>query len=237
MQQKFKGKYVSILGDSISTLDGYNPAGYGIYYGRKSKINNDVQDFKDTYWGKLINYLNANLLVNNSYSGSTVVQEFKEMDFHTSVSPVRINHLNSDTEEPDLIIFYMGANDYYRNKPCEYNFESKFDFVGAYYYTLNELLLRYPKAEIWCITFPCGYEINSNEVYGRKNSYGTPKEKYIDAIIDVVNEVDSERVVLLNLHVLNRYYETKDGVHPTKKGMDDLFEMIKFSINESHTKT
>ena len=71
---KYFGKYFSILGDSISTLDGYNPSGYNIFYtGEKCDIAN-VHDMADTWWEMVINYFCGELLVNNSWSGSQVAK-------------------------------------------------------------------------------------------------------------------------------------------------------------------
>jgi len=36
---KYSGKYFSILGDSISTLDGYNPEGHLVFYAKGGTIN------------------------------------------------------------------------------------------------------------------------------------------------------------------------------------------------------
>lgn len=72
--QCFKDKQFSILGDSISTLEGFNPCGYKIFYDADNGRKFDVKEMNDTWWGKVINYFGGELLVNNSWSGSRVTK-------------------------------------------------------------------------------------------------------------------------------------------------------------------
>ena len=69
-----KAKKVSILGDSLSTLDGWNPAGYKLFYQGGNCEKSGVREYQDTWWGKLIDYLGGELLANNSWSGSRVTK-------------------------------------------------------------------------------------------------------------------------------------------------------------------
>ena len=61
---KYKNKYISILGDSIST--------FAAFYNIERKIISHIATLSDTWWGQVIEKLGAKLLVNNSISGSTV---------------------------------------------------------------------------------------------------------------------------------------------------------------------
>ena len=65
-------KRISILGDSISTLEGYNPLGHNLFFKGEICAKSGVSDMTDTWWGQVINLLGAELLVNNSWSGSRV---------------------------------------------------------------------------------------------------------------------------------------------------------------------
>lgn len=40
---------VSILGDSISTYNGYNPNGYAVYYDEEMQIRNGLKSVYDTW--------------------------------------------------------------------------------------------------------------------------------------------------------------------------------------------
>lgn len=48
------GKQFSVLGDSISTLDGYNPLGYNLFYFGENCFRSGVREMKDTWWGRLL---------------------------------------------------------------------------------------------------------------------------------------------------------------------------------------
>lgn len=48
-KNKYYGKYISILGDSISTLNGYNPRGYKFFYHGDNCKRANVQEDKDTW--------------------------------------------------------------------------------------------------------------------------------------------------------------------------------------------
>ncbi len=66
-QNPFKDKWISILGDSISTYNGWIPEGNEAYYPEKRQIS-----VKDTWWHKLLTKLEAKLCINQSWSGRKV---------------------------------------------------------------------------------------------------------------------------------------------------------------------
>ena len=63
---------VLILGDSLSTFAGYIPEGYAIYYGENTEKNTDVRRVEYTWWHRLITETDSTLILNNSWSGSTI---------------------------------------------------------------------------------------------------------------------------------------------------------------------
>ena len=73
MDHHYSGKTFSILGDSISTLEGYNPEKFPVfYYTRCYDVQAGVKTIMDTWWGKVINYFEGRFLVNNSWAKSRV---------------------------------------------------------------------------------------------------------------------------------------------------------------------
>ena len=60
---------ISILGDSLSTYQGYNPTGNIVYYPNE---NNDIDSVEKTWWKKVIIDSNSVLSINESYSGSKI---------------------------------------------------------------------------------------------------------------------------------------------------------------------
>ena len=73
-KNRYFGKQFSILGDSISTLDGYNPKGYNVFYIGDNCVKSGVREMADTWWDKVIGFFGGELLVNNSWSGSRVTK-------------------------------------------------------------------------------------------------------------------------------------------------------------------
>ncbi len=63
---------VMILGDSYSTFKGYIPDGYAIYYSEEETDKTDVRNVTETWWHQLISETNSTLVLNNSWSGSTI---------------------------------------------------------------------------------------------------------------------------------------------------------------------
>ncbi len=122
LKEKYSGKYVSVIGDSISTFTGYsNNSSYNSTTGANevwySGLDN-VASWRATYWGRLINDLDMKLCVNNSRSGKTVYG--LAADNYKDSSMLRATELDNDngtpsdpTDDiiPDVILMYMGIND------------------------------------------------------------------------------------------------------------------------------
>uniref|UniRef100_UPI002FD83630 SGNH/GDSL hydrolase family protein n=1 Tax=Eggerthella sinensis TaxID=242230 RepID=UPI002FD83630 len=99
---------VSILGDSISTFDGCNPDGFRVYYTGERREETGVRLPADTWWSQVIERLDGQLLANGSFSGSLV----EGAGFPAGSSQPRIDALASDGVQPDVVIVFMGINDY-----------------------------------------------------------------------------------------------------------------------------
>ena len=98
----FLGKKISILGDSISTFNGYIPSGNAAWYPK-----GEVTAVTDTWWYQLIQQQGATLGVNESWSGSKVAADGPNQSM---CSTTRIRNLGNKGT-PDLILFYGGTND------------------------------------------------------------------------------------------------------------------------------
>lgn len=65
-------KTFSILGDSISTFDGWNPPGFDVFYSDERLEKTGVTHVEQTWWHLLIDHFDGTLLKNGSFSGSLV---------------------------------------------------------------------------------------------------------------------------------------------------------------------
>ena len=69
---------VMIIGDSYSTYEGYIPEGYSCYYRIQREEPPFVHGVEKTWWHILARENNLNLVMNDSYSGSTVCNTVRE---------------------------------------------------------------------------------------------------------------------------------------------------------------
>lgn len=116
--QRYGGKNLSILGDSISTYAGVsnNTALNGtigsnaVFYQEGSGGHQNVSDASKTYWGRLLTDTGMNLCVNNSWSGSRVYGAAGTGSGNMLSRATQL-HRTANGTEPDLILVYMGIND------------------------------------------------------------------------------------------------------------------------------
>lgn len=182
LREKYSGKYLSVLGDSISTFKGVsNNTGYNSTIGNNAvwypNNNNNMFDFTYTYWGRLLTDLNMRLCVNNAWSGSRV--------YYTNTTTVnmlkRATELDndngtpndpSDDISPDVILVYIGINDLHNGTPFGdlydlllagngttdsivaswLNGKTASDWCTTYALSLKAMTEKYPSAEILCMT-------------------------------------------------------------------------------------
>lgn len=115
----FKGKKLSILGDSISTYEGIsNNTSYNttigsnaVYY---SESNSYIASADETWWMQAMDILGMNLCVNNSWSGSCATDRGSgnSVAYKLNKRCVQLhNDTGSTAVNPDIIAIYMGTND------------------------------------------------------------------------------------------------------------------------------
>lgn len=180
----YAGKKVSILGDSISTFSGYIPAGNAVFY---TGSNCGVTSVDDIWWMKLIKALDMSLLVNDAWSGSRVTGSGGSAGCMS-----RCESLGTDTEVPDVIIVYLGINDFNNGVILgTYDGTGVFPtgtatFREAYAIMLKKMLEKYPKVELWVCTLPyC--ERSGDVVFPESNGNGDLLVVWNDAIRDLAD--------------------------------------------------
>ncbi len=160
---------ISILGDSLSTYQGYNPTGNLVYYPNE---NNDVDSVEKTWWKKVIMDSNSVLSINESYSGSKI----SGTDNSSFVN--RIKNLG----EPQYLIIHGGTNDLWQNVPAgvlhfdsiesELNTE---EFADAYDILIRKVVSLYPTTNVLLIIPHCvteSYATIINEIADHYNLFG-----------------------------------------------------------------
>ena len=241
LKEQYQGKKLSILGDSISTFEGFsNNTAYNatigsnaVYYFKTSGglTAKGLYDHRDSYWGRLLEDLDMELCVNNAWSGSRVLD--------TANMPSRATQLhNTEEENPDVIIFYMGINDLHNNSQIgdlynllESNVDTRSDrekitewfanvtvsgmssFEQAYALSLDAMTKKYADAEIWCMTLCVNKDSRFTEA--KMNIYNrciTALAEYFGA--NVINQQEG----YITLDNCVAYSCDNKGLHPNPTG-------------------
>ncbi len=230
-KSRYCGKRFSILGDSISTLAGYNPSGYSVFFAGEVCARANVFNARDTWWGQVISRLGGELLVNNSWSGSRVAKLRGQTTlFPSGCSDERTGGLHRGGTMPDVIIVYLGTNDWAQGIEAKCldcadwqhrAWSTVFD--SAYERMLMKLRRNYPAAEIFCCTL-CPTLISANHSFTFPESYGGVHiERYCETIRHIA-EINGCRVI--DLYKYRTPYDSIDGSHPNSAGMNTLASLI-----------
>lgn len=240
---KYYKKHFSILGDSISTLAGYNPKGYKVFYENDICEKSGVKEIRHTWWGKLIDFLGGELLVNNSWSGSRITKlSYDGNAFPSGCAPERTCGLHIGNTMPDVIIVNMGVNDwanavklYETHTDGSNGLPDLLSFDSAYKTVLSELKQNYPNAEIWCCTL-CKSFMSSNPNFVFPCSYaGIHIDKYNEIIRTAAQNKGCKIIDIASKEI---EYDAFDGTHPNCYGMESLakgmiFEVVREGTDEA----
>jgi uncharacterized protein (TIGR02452 family) len=216
------GKRFSVLGDSISTLEGFHPRGNPVFYDAECRERSGIWEMGDTWWGKVIEFFGGELLVNDSWSGCRVARPQGNADaFPCGCSEKRTGRLHVGDVTPDVILIYMGINDWGVGVIPEPAAGEGGDtcFSLAYGRMLTQLRRNYPQAEIWCCTQAATF-MESNPNFRFPESCGGVHIREYNH--QIVNAALASGCCVADLYSQEIPFDTLDGTHPTAKGMDTL---------------
>jgi len=117
---------VLILGDSYSTFEGEIPDGYRWFYDSVPTRNTDLTKLSQTWWRIVLDATGAELLLNSSFSGSTVCntgyegEDASETSFVTRLDRL-INEGFFDKNRVDTVFVFGGTNDSWAGSPTGEN--------------------------------------------------------------------------------------------------------------------
>ena len=243
---QFEGKTVSILGDSISTWThihnditanttiGNNAGYYGVG-------TCGLETRQDTWWQQVIDALDMELVVNNSWGGSCVWNPREGVDNQAGAptgSGTRSQNLhnnNENTEEyPDVIFVFMGTNDF-QYKSEEYPIGSTpadFEKVlaageptsacEAYAIMLNNIQTAYPDAEVYCLT-PLQETEEKDPDDTLKDWVASIKAIAAHFGCGVVDLYNDSGITTENLDI---YTGDEKKIHPNCEGMDLITKAV-----------
>ena len=228
-------KYFSVLGDSISTLEGFSYPHDAVYYTDGRKHETGVFSPEDTWWGQVIAHFGGSLLVNDSFSGSTAVQSPLCFVPSYGCSDERTSYLHKGEICPDVIMIFLGTNDRgIHAKPQATEDADVNDlsvFSTAYATMLQKLRANYPKAQIWCLTLPVStWSANPDFAFPHTVS-GTHVQEYCDAICNCAAQYGCRSIDMYK-QTLASPYDTVDGWHANAEGMKTLANAVLKELNQ-----
>lgn len=227
-QASMEGLGLSILGDSISTYDGWIVEGAAVFY----PFGGEVTDVSQTWWKLLLDDTGMELYSNNSSAGSTCVGDSQSADnLKYGCSSYRLSFMTGKQGKmPDVIIVYMGTNDLLNGVPLGDNDGSRLveegvieNFSDAYCLILDKLESEYPIAEIYCCTLPHIGDWGIKEPFVTfENELGLTFRDYSQQIKTIA---ENRGISVLDLsecgiEIDNLDEMTTDGVHMTPIGME-----------------
>ncbi len=205
-------KNVMIFGDSYSTFKGYVPETYAIYYSEEEKAETDVRHVEETWWYPLFEEYGWNLVLNDSWAGSTLGNTGYDGDCSKTSSFIyRMEKMATEgffeKNHIDTVFVFGGTNDSWANAPLGeiklsgHTAEDLLSVCPAIGYFIGRLKAILPNAHIVSI-------INTNI-----------KQEIKDAIKAASDYNGTTYVELSRIDKLCG--------HPTVKGMAQIKEQVK----------
>ena len=203
LNNRFTGKKISILGDSISTFKGFIPANYLHFY---PQSYGDVRNIYQTWWMQVINGLGAGLFIDNAYGGSTVCN----FDSFSTSNDNRLKALIINEKVSDVLLIFMGTND------CASEYVNANSFEEAYTTMLTKIQSLSPGTEIILINLP------SSKLYSVDSQY---------SLNQVIRKCANQfKYKLVDISGLNLSDKLIDSADPNSSGMKALSKAILDSL-------
>lgn len=237
----FASKTLSILGDSISTFEGYsnntdyNSTLLGTPWYSVDGTMYDMTSVNDTWWMQTINELGMTLNVNNSISGSRV--------FATSNAGYNraVELDNNDDVNPDIVALWMGINDVrdalesigtfeainFGTLKTKDSYITPTTFAEAYAITVDKILTKYKGVDVYCFTL--------------LPAAGNPTQEDLIKVNDIIRKIaDKYDVNIVDLYndsgITYENYSTYlgDGLHPKAAGMDAITQTFVNKLKDEY---
>lgn len=230
---EYAGKRFSVFGDSISTLSGYSEPFDAAFYEGARKIEADVYAPEDTWWGGVIDRLHGERFVNHSVSGCTVTYDPRYCIPSYGCSEVRVSSLRKNGCDPDVIMIFMGINDWGCGVRLTPRSAEEADDPGvfsvAYRKMLDALRRCYPKAEIWCLTIPVSLCSRRSDFVFPYRYGGWHLNEFCAEIRSAAAQYGCR---LIDLYAASVPHDTIDGFHPNRDGMQTIADTVIKALEE-----
>ena len=209
MQTQHMGN-VLILGDSYSTFEGYVPKGHECYYSNLGRPETDVNRASQAWWYQLMELTNSHLILNHSWSGTTICNTGYAGTNVPNSFIRRIDKLANEgffqKNQIDTVLVMGGQNDDWSGAPIgelktsDWTTDDLLQYGPALCYLMHRLKMVLPNARIIFI-------INSEM-----------SDTIMDYQVRAAEIYDVEYIRLEAIHKMNG--------HPTILGMKQIVEQI-----------
>lgn len=201
-----------ILGDSYSTYEGHIPDGYACYYRKNAdEPSHQLDSVEETWWKRLLSAVEGKLLLNCSYSGSTVCNTgyggvLCERTSFIGRAEDNVKDGKCRGEKVDTVLIFGCTNDNWANSPLgeitygDFSPENKKALFPAYAYLLDYLRNTCPTARLVSIV--------NTELKG----------ELVEGIKTISAHYGVQTIELSDI-------DKMDG-HPTSKGMEQIAEQV-----------
>lgn len=242
LSEILEGKYISILGDSISTYIGYSNnesdnetlKDNKVYY----KGDNILTSVEETWWKLIEKETNLKVLVNNSYSGSKVFNSGKSKSEGWKDRSENLH--NSSDVNPDIVSIYLGTNDartdlepgelelidlsnyIINNFDGTYTYETPKTFAQAYAIMLHKIIVKYKNPDLFCFTIiPYDTHMKVSEY---NNVIRIVSAQFNCNIVDLENYKDLTNALENDVFGVT--------VHPNEKGMKLIADAFRDTLEK-----
>lgn len=201
---------VFILGDSYSTFKGYIPEEHDAYYDNTGRPETDVNRVDQTWWYRVIKVTNSHLVLNHSWSGTTICNTgYAGSDVpHSFIR--RLDRLAAEgyfvENQIDTVLVMGGQNDDWSGVPIgelktqDWTADDLLQYGPALCYLMYRLKMVLPKARIIFI-------INSE-------------------MSDVIMDYQKKAAEIYDIEYFQLEAIHKMNGHPTIQGMNQIAEQI-----------
>lgn len=153
---------IYILGDSYSTFKGFIPETHASWYKPIRQEYTDVNDVEQTWWKIVLNNTESNLILNDSWSGTTICHTGYNGDDRSDRSFVtRFDKLVEEdffnNKKIDTVIVFGGTNDNWANSPLgepkysDWTKDDLYKVLPTIWYLFDRLKTALPNARIIAI--------------------------------------------------------------------------------------
>lgn len=199
----------SILGDSISTFNGFIPSTHNVFYPREGY---EIIDVNQTWWKIVETKLNLTLQTNDSFSGSRVTI--------SGLKPTWASFLErSKSLKGDIIFIFGGTNDFIHPDRGTPTLQ---EFTEAYQQVLKSLKANNTSSKIICLLPLKRLDYSFDE----PNDVNWTQRDLANTIKSLAKENNASIIDLGQITITKDNGVLTDHVHPSIKGMKLIAELI-----------